>query len=151
LGRMLVVLRKSPNEVAEGIKLIENGVAGGDTYAMRLLAVGFLSGEFGRHDAAKAFALFRQAADAGDPVAREHLAWLHYSGLGGAGRDEAKARDYLRRAAEAGVTSAQFMLARWNWDRYDKRETDDLSDTYKWYERAYRRGYSSQALVNLAL
>jgi tetratricopeptide (TPR) repeat protein len=150
LGGTLVGWQGLPKDVQQGRTLIENGAAAGDTYAMRLAAAGYLSGVFGTRDPAKAFGLMRQAADAGDPVAMAQLAWFYDSGLGGAPRDEAKAVDYLHRAAEGGVTNIQHMIARWAWNRYDNGEPSDLADVFKWYERAAQRGHSVYALGNLA-
>ncbi len=151
LGGTLMGWQGLPKDVPQARRLIEDGVAAGDTYAMRLDAIGYLSGEFGARDPAKAFDLVRQAAEAGDPVAMAHLAWLYYSGPGGIARDETKAIDYLHRAAEAGVTSIQIMLAEWGWNRYDNGEPADPSEIFKWYQRSFERGHSVVALGYLAV
>jgi len=151
LGGTLMGWQGLPKDMPQARRLVEDGVAAGDTYAMRLDAIGYLSGEFGAQDAAKAFALMRQAADGGDPVAMAHLAWLYYSGPGGISRDETKAIDYLHRAAEAGVTSIQIMLAEWGWNRYLNGEPADPSEVFKWYQRAFERGHSVVALGYLAV
>jgi tetratricopeptide (TPR) repeat protein len=151
LGRTLMGLGGLPKDVPQARRLIETGAAAGDSYAMRLAAVGYLSGEFGSRDPAKAFDFMRRAADAGDPVAMTHLAWFYYSGLGGAARDEAKAVDYLHRAAAGGFTYAQFMIAEWAWNRYINGEPSDPSEVFKWYQRAYERGHSVTALGYLAV
>src|ERR1022692_825209 len=44
-------------------------------------------------------------------------------------------RGYLRRAADAGFEGAQITLARWLRDRYLYRESEDLPEAIKWYER----------------
>lgn len=150
LGGTLMGWQGLPKDMAQGRRLIENGATGGDSYAMRLAAIGHLTGEFGARDAAKAFKLMQQAADAGDPVAMAHLGWFYYSGLGAVARDEGKSLDYLRRAAEGGVTGVQDMLGWWTWQRYLNEDTQDPSEAFKWYERAYRQGYSVAALGNLA-
>jgi tetratricopeptide (TPR) repeat protein len=151
LGRTLIVgWGGLPKDEQQGRKLIEDGVAAGDTYAMRLAAVGYLNRELGTYDPAKAVELVRKAADAGEPVAMAQLAYFIRTGRGGLARDDTKVLDYLRRSAEAGYTDAQFTLARWVTERYANRETEDPSEGMKWYERAYQRGYSFPALVNLA-
>src|SRR5229473_1934079 len=64
LGRMLFIgWNGSPKDEPQGRKLIEDSAAAGDTYAMRLAAVGYLNGEFGTYDPAKAVDLVRRAAD----------------------------------------------------------------------------------------
>jgi tetratricopeptide (TPR) repeat protein len=150
LGGTLMGWLGLPKDVPQGRGLIEKGAAAGDSYAMRLAAIGYLSGEFGAHDPAKAFGLMRQAADGGDPIAMAHLAWLYYSGPGGIARDETKAIDYLHRAAETGVTSIQNMIAVWAWNRYATGEPQDPSEFFKWNERAFQRGHSVLALGYLA-
>jgi TPR repeat protein len=151
LGRTLIVgwggLAKDEQQ---GRKLIEDGAAAGDTYAMRLAAVGYLNREFGTYDPVKAVDLVRRAAEAGEPVAMAQLAYFIRTGRGGLPRDDTKVLDYLRRSAEAGYTDAQNTLARWVIERYENRETEDPSEGMKWYERAYQRGYNFYALVNLA-
>jgi TPR repeat protein len=150
LGRMFFIGGPGmAKDEQQGRKLIEEGAAAGDPFAMRLAGVGYLSREFGIYDLAKAVELMRKAADAGDPIAMAQFAEFLYSGRGLA-RDEAKALDYMRRAADAGFTFAQFRLGWWITQRYNKRETEDLSEGIKWYERAYQKGYWFDALVNLA-
>jgi tetratricopeptide (TPR) repeat protein len=151
LGGTLMGWGGLPKDVSQARKLIENAAAAGDTYAIRLAAVAYLSGEFGTRDPAKAFGLMRQAADAGDPVAMMHIAWFYYSGLGGVARDESTAVDYLHRAAESGLTYAQFGLAEWAWNRSIGGEPADLSEVFKWYQRAYEGGHSMAALGYLAV
>src|SRR5262249_1082448 len=65
-------------------------------------------------------------------------------------RDDAKAIDYLRRAADAGFDGAQLTLARWFRDRYGNREGNDLPESIKWFERSFRQGHSVYALEELA-
>ncbi len=151
LGGTMMGWNGLPKDIAQGRALIEAGAAAGDTYAMRLAAAGHLDGTFGARDPAKAFNLIRQAADAGDPVAMAQLAWFYDSGLGGAPRDEAKAVDYLHRAADGGVTSIQVMLGAWGWNRYDNGEPSDPAEAFRWYERAAIRGHSIMALAYLAV
>jgi TPR repeat protein len=152
LGRTLIVGAGGlPKDEAQGRKLIEDGAAAGDTYAMRLAAAGYLNREFaGSYDSVKAVDLVRKAADAGDAVAMAQFAYCIKTGRGGLVRDEGKVVDYLRRSAEAGYLEAQFTLGRWFTQRYANREIEDPSEGIKWLERAYQRGYSFSALVDLA-
>lgn len=151
LGRMLMVgWGTMAKDEQRGRELIEAGGAAGDPYALRLAAIGYLNSDFGAYDPVKAVDLMRRAADAGDPVAMMQLAYFIRTGRGGLARDDAKVLDNLRRSAEAGYTEAQFSLARWIVDRYENQETEDPSEGFKWYERAYQHGYSFPALVNLA-
>jgi tetratricopeptide (TPR) repeat protein len=150
LGGTMMGWSGLPKDTAQGRALIEKGAAAGDTYAMRLAAAGYLDGAFGARDSAKAFNLIRQAADAGDPVAMAQLAWFYQSGLGGAPRDEAKALDYLHRAAEGGVTSIQHMLGMMAWNPFAGGAASSPADALKWYERAAMRGHSVESLGLLA-
>jgi len=139
-----------PKDEQQGRKLIEDGAAAGDTYALRLVAIGYATGEFGTPDPKKAVELMRAAAESGEPVAMAQFGSFIETGRGGLARDQNRTLDYLRRSAEAGYAEAQYALARWAMDRYESKETDDPSEGMKWYERAYQRGHSSYALVNLA-
>jgi TPR repeat protein len=152
LGRALFVGSGGlPKDEAAGRKLIEDSAEAGDTYAMRLAAAGYVNREFGgTFDSVKAVDLLRKAAEAGEPIAMAQLAYCIRTGRGGLTRDEAKVLDYLRRSAEAGYLEAQFTLGRLLTQRYANREIEDPSEGIKWYERAYQRGYSFRALVDLA-
>jgi len=152
LGRILFVGAGGlPKDEMAGRKLIDDAVAAGEPYAMRLAAAGYVSGEFGgTYDTVKAVDLLRRAADRGELIAMAQLAYCINTGRGGLTRDNAKAIDYLRRSADAGFESAQLTLARWFRDQYGNRESGDLSESIKWFERAYRQGHSVFALGELA-
>jgi TPR repeat protein len=152
LGRILFTGAGGvPKDETAGRKLIDDAVARGEPYAMRLAAAGYVSGEFaGTYDTVKAVDLLRKAADAGELIAMAQLAFCINTGRGGLARDEAKTLDYLRRAADAGFEPAQFTLARWLRDRYFDRESTDLSESIKWFERSYRQGHSVFAVAELA-
>ena len=140
-----------PKDETAGRKLIDNAVAAGDPYAMRLAAAGYVSGELGgTYDTVKAVDLLRRAADSGELIAMAQLAYCIDTGRGGLSRDAAKTIDYLRRAADAGFEGAQLTLARWFRDRYGNREGEDLSESIKWYERSYHQGQSLYSLSELA-
>jgi len=151
LGRILFVGAGGlPKDETAGRKLIDDAVAAGEPYAMRLAAAGYVSGELGTHDTVKAVDLLRRAADSGEFIAMAQLAYCIDTGRGGLTRDAAKTIDYLRRAADAGFEGAQITLARWLRDRYGNRESADLSESIKWYERSYHQGHSVYALSELA-
>jgi TPR repeat protein len=152
LGRTLIVGSGGlPKDEAQGRKLIEDGAAAGDTYAMRLAAAGYLNREFGgTYDSIKAVELLSKAADSGDPVAMAQLAYCIKTGRGRLVRDDGKVVDALRRSAEAGYLEAQFTLGRWFTQRYANHEIEDPSEGIKWFERSYQHGFSFSALVDLA-
>nr|WP_041756820.1 SEL1-like repeat protein [Bradyrhizobium sp. ORS 278] len=154
LGRILFVGAGGvPKDEAAGRKLIDDAVAAGDPYAMRLAAAGYVSGEFGgTYDTVKAVDLLRRAAEiGGDAVVLAQLAFCINTGRGGLTRDTEKTIEHLRRAADAGFESAQIALARWFRDRYGNRESTDLPEAIKWYERSYQQGHSIFALGELAV
>jgi TPR repeat protein len=152
LGRVLFVGAAGlPKDQIAGRKLIDDAVATGEPYAMRLAAAGYVSGEFGgAYDTVKAVDLLRRAADGGDLIAMAQLAYCIDTGRGGLARDAAKTMDLLRRAADAGFEPAQFTLARWFRDRYGSQENADLSESIKWYDRSYHQGHSIYAAGELA-
>lgn len=153
LGRILFAgVGGVPKDEPAGRKLIDDAVAAGEPYAMRLAAAGYVSGEFGgTYDTVKAVDLLRRAADRGELIAMAQLAYCINTGRGGLARDDAKAIDYLRRAADAGFEGAQLTLARWFRDRYGYRESqNDLPESIKWFERSWRQGHSVYALEELA-
>jgi TPR repeat protein len=151
LGRVLFAGAGGvPKDEPAGRKLIDDAVAAGEPYAMQLAAAGYVSGEFGPYDTVKAVDLLRRAADSGDLVAMAQYAFAINTGRGGLIRDNEKTIDYLRRAADAGLEPAQLTLARWFRDRYGSRESTDLSESIKWFERSWRQGHSIYALEELA-
>jgi hypothetical protein len=139
-----------PKDVTAGRKLIDDAVAAGEPYAMRLAAAGYVSGEFGAYDTIKAVDLLRRAADSGELIAMAQLAYCINTGRGGLARDNAKTLDYLRRAADGGFEDAQITLARWFRDRYYHREGEDAAESIRWFERSYHQGHSVFALAELA-
>ncbi len=152
LGRVLFAGTAGvPKDGTAGRKLIDDAVAAGEPYAMRLAAAGYISGEFGgTYDTVKAVDLLRKAADSGELIAMAQLAYCISTGRGGLTRDNAKAVDYLQRAADAGFEGAQITLARWLRDRYGYRESEDLPEAIKWFERSWRQGHSVAAVSELA-
>lgn len=153
LGRILFAgIAGLPKDETAGRKLIDEAVAAGEPYAMRLAAAGYVSGEFGgTYDTVKAVDLLRRAADRGEPIAMAQLAYSYNTGRGGLTRDATKTIDYLRRSADAGFDGAQMTLARWLRDRYFLRESEDVSESIKWFERAVHQGHSVFAIAELAV
>jgi hypothetical protein len=152
LGRILLAGTAGlPKDEPAGRKLIDGAVAAGEPYAMRVAAAGYVSGELGgTYDTVKAVDLLRKAADSGELIAMAQLAYCIDTGRGGLTRDSAKTTDYLRRSADAGFDGAQITLARWFRDRYGDRESDDLSESIKWFERSFHQGHSLFAFSELA-
>ncbi len=63
----------------------------------------------GQHKDAEVLAVYREAAEFGDPNSMCRIGWMYESGRGAA-RDEQKALDWYRRAADRGSAAAQFRL-----------------------------------------
>ena len=64
-----------------------------------------------QQDAKQAFAWYRKAGDQGYPPALAALGVMYHNGEGGAPKDDAKALDYLKQAAELGFAPAQPLVA----------------------------------------
>lgn len=138
-------------DLEEARRLIEKAAAAGDPKGMRLAAVGLLSGEFGRLDPQRAFDLAKQAADAGDAMATLLLSRLNADGIGSArGANGEEAERYLRAAAQAGLTDAQFSLGQWLIAQYEKGLLSDASEARDWLERARTQGHAMGATISLS-
>ena len=137
-------------DVAEGKRMIEAAAARGDAMAQRAAGIGYLGGEFGVLDPFKGAALIKSAAEAGDPLAMLHHAYLLSTGAVG-DKNEKAAEDIVLRTAEAGLTAAQETLGMWIIERYKAGLISDPSEGMRWLERAYQRGLSIVALNRLAL
>ena len=115
LGRLLITAPSGVTKnVAEGRRLIETAADAGDRLGQRVAAIGYITGEFGAFDPIKARDLLRQASQGGDAPAMLFYAHMLDGGLGGPA-DLDGAVDLLRRAAAAGLTSAQEILGSWLW------------------------------------
>jgi hypothetical protein len=92
LGRILFAGSGGlPKDETAGRKLIDDAVAAGEPYAMRLTAAGYVNGEFGgTYDTVKAVDLLRRAADSGELIAMAQFAYCINTGRGGLTRDGAK-------------------------------------------------------------
>ena len=151
LGRLLISGREgATNNAAEGLRLIEAGVAAGDPQAMRFAGMGYMSGEFGRFDAFKGAEFFKRAADAGDGMAAGFYARLMADGIGVSAPDAKQAEAYLRRAANAGVTMAQYTLGAWLQYQAAKGLIPDPKEGVEWLTRAYEKGNYIASLPNLS-
>ena len=149
-----ILLVEGPDGVAQdlgqGKKLIETAAAAGDRMAQRAVGIGYLNGDFGALDPATGAGLLRRAADAGDPPAMLQYAFLLSTGAG-VEKDTKSAEAYLRRAAAAGLTAAQETLGAWILNRYKSGFVSDPSEGIRWLKQAYEVGYSTNALVRLAI
>jgi tetratricopeptide (TPR) repeat protein len=151
LGRLMISGREgATNNVPEGLRLIEAGIAAGDPQAMRFAGMGYLSGEFGRLDAYKAAELFKRAADLGDGMAAGFYSRLAADGIGIPSPDAKQAESYLRRAAEAGVTMAQVTLGSWLQNQAEKGLLADPKEAIEWLTRSYEKGNYVAALANIS-
>jgi tetratricopeptide (TPR) repeat protein len=151
LGRLLISGREgATNNATEGLRLIEAGAAAGDPQAMRFAGMGYLSGEFGRFDAFKGSEFFKRAADAGDGMAAGFYARLMADGIGVPAPDVKQAEAYLRRAANSGVTLAQYALGAWLQYQAAKGLVPDPKEGVEWLTKAYEKGNYIASLPNLS-
>jgi hypothetical protein len=118
----------------EGKALIE-AVSGNDRLAWLAIGSGYLSGESGMLDPAKAVPWITKAAEAGEPLALLQYARLAEGGIG-MEKNVALAEAALRRAADLGLTDAEDTLGRWILAAYEKKTIDDPSEGVKLEERA---------------
>ena len=89
-------------------------------------------------DPTRAFHLFQQAAQIGEPRAHYHLGIMHNLGAG-TQKDPAKALYHLHQAATRGYTSAQFRLGLAYWLGLDNPR--DLHKAEHWFARAAESGH----------
>lgn len=98
-------------------------------------------------DYAKAVAIFRPLAEAGDAEAQYNLAILYRSGHG-VEKDLDQSRLWLLQAAKQGIAAAQYRLGY----MYDTGEGAEQSDNYAflWYRKAAEQGHP-KAQTNLGV
>src|SRR5260221_13268210 len=89
-------------DVNGGRKLIEAAAGAGDRMAQRAAGFGHINGEVGSLDSVTGVMWLKRAAEAGDPPALLHYAYLLSTGTG-VERKGKKAENYLRRSPEARV------------------------------------------------
>ena len=86
----------------------------------------------------RAVEYYRRAAEAGLPDAQYAMAQINVEGIAGYPRDEAKARGWLTRAAQAGFDTAQLDLGTW---LVDGRGGDrDQAAGFRWLKTAAEGG-----------
>jgi tetratricopeptide (TPR) repeat protein len=130
-------------------ELAESSVRSNDPFTIRQLAIQTLNGNFAPANPERAADLMWTAAELGDPVANAMLGAFFSAGIG-LEKDLAKSEQYLRRAADLGMTDAQNIFAELQCRRYYKKmiETPELGVRY--YERALKNGNSIWAASRLA-
>jgi TPR repeat protein len=128
----------------EALKLIFNlfRSAPGDRYppALNFAAYLYLAPE-GPRQPAKARALLRKSAEAGDRLGMLNLARLYREGLGGP-RDNLKAAHWARRAADAEPPPARALNEVGYFYETGRGVTRDLAEAKAWYEKSAGRGYA---------
>src|SRR5262245_38275597 len=137
-------------DVNEGRRLIEVAAVAGDRMAQRAAGFGHINGEFGSLDPVTGVTWLKRAAEASDPQAMLHYAYLLSTGTG-VKKNGDVAENYTRRAAEAGLSAAQETLGAWILDRYKSGLIADPTEGVRWLTRAYQFGFSMNALVRLGL
>lgn len=151
LGRLLISGRPGIEQnVDAGRALVEEAAASGDPQALRFAGIGYLSGDFGTLNPIQAAELLKKGADAGDAMAMGVYARLLAEGIGMPSADGQLAETYLKKAADAGLTAAQHTLGDWYIAQYTEGMRADLKDAVTWHTRAYEKGRSVSALIQLA-
>lgn len=150
LGQLLAGLPGVTANAAEARQLIEAGVDLGDPQALRLAGTAYLSGELGTLDPVRAAELLKRSADAGDAMAMAVYARVLADGLGLSKPDPKAAADYLEKAANAGLTSAQYSLGQWMIEQFMNGARPDPKPGIAWLERAYEKGRALSGLTGIA-
>ena len=126
---------------AEGAKWLEKAAEQGHVGAQLALAKCYATGKGVKKDEAKAFEIYRKAADAGSAEAMYELRDFYNLGRGGVKVDRAKAAELLRKSAEKGYVEAQRSLGLVCQHGYNT--PIDLPEAVKWYTLAAAQGDSS--------
>ena len=126
---------------AEGAKWLEKAAEQGHVGAQLALAKCYATGKGVKKDEAKAFEIYRKAADAGSAEAMYELRDFYNLGWGGVTVDRAKAAELLRKSAEKGYVEAQRSLGLVCQHGYNT--PIDLPEAVKWYTLAAAQGDSS--------
>ena len=95
---------------------------------------------FKNNEDAAAVAMFREAAEAGQPSAMYHLGWAYRDGYG-VTADGPAAVSWYRRAAEAGHAYGQYMYG--DQFYYGNDVPQDYGQARTWYRRAAEQGHPS--------
>jgi tetratricopeptide (TPR) repeat protein len=136
-------------DLAQARELLERAGRSNDAFAIRQFAVQVFSDSLGPSDPSRAADLMWTAAELGDPVANAMLAALFDAGTG-LEQDHVKAEQYLRRAADLGLTDAQNLLGDLFFRRYAGKFIDTPEQGVRYYERALNCGNSTWAANKLA-
>ena len=99
-----------PQNISEGIRLIEEATAQGDRGGQYNLGVVYLEGKYLKEDKQKAARLFESAAKQGEGQAQVNLAIMYYMGDGVA-KNKAEAVKWCQKAVNQGVPGAKDKLA----------------------------------------
>jgi TPR repeat protein len=118
---------------AEGKSLI-GAVIANDRVAWLATGNGYLNGESGSLDPAKAVPWIKKAAEADEPLALLQYARLADNGIG-MEKNSSLAEGALRRAAELGLTEAEEILAHWILYAYEKKFLDDPTEGVRIMEK----------------
>ena len=148
-----VLLASKLQGIAEDIpqarELGESAAHSNDPFTIRQLAIQVLNDKLGPRNPERAADLMWTAAELGDPVANAMLGAFFSAGTG-LEKDQAKAEQYLRRAADLGMTDAQNIFAELQFRRYYKKMIDTAELGARYYERALKHGNSVWAACRLA-
>ena len=136
-------------DIPQARELAEDAARSNDPFTIRQLAIQVLNGTLAPADAERAADLMWTAAELGDAVANAMLGAFFSAGTG-LEKDQNKSEQYLRRAADLGMTDAQNIFAELQCRRYYRKtiETPELGVGY--YERALKKGNSIWAASRLA-
>jgi tetratricopeptide (TPR) repeat protein len=136
-------------DIAQAREFAERAARSNDAFSVRQFAVLVLSGALGPADPLRGADLMWTAAELGDPAANAMLAAFFDAGTG-LEQDHGKAEQYLRRAADLGMTDAQNLLGDLGFRRYFKKLVDTPEEGIRYFERALNSGNSAWAATRLA-
>ena len=109
--------------------------------------VKYYIGDGVKQDYSKAAALYRQAADLGDPMAQSDLGVMYENGRGVA-QDDTQAVSWYRKAAEQGYAGGQYNLGVMY--KNGRGVAQDYTQAVSWYRKAAEQGYTN-AQSNLGI
>ena len=108
------------------------------THCEVLTATAYLTGDMVKQDYAKAMQWYQHAANAGDGLACERVAYFYDRGLGGVAQDKQQSFDWLKRSADLGYVPAIYELGM----MYETGGVvhQDMSEAVKLYGQAAANG-----------
>ena len=136
-------------DIAQAREFAGRAARSNDAFVVRQLAIQALTGNLAPANPAHAADLMWTAAELGDAVANAMLGAFFNAGTG-LEQDHGKAEQYLRRAADLGMTDAQNTLGELLCRRYSKKLVDTPEEGVRYYERALNAGNSVWAASRLA-